>query len=306
MEDADGVGTATDAGGDRIGQPTGERLHLGASLQTDDALQIAHHHRERMRTRRGAEAIVGGVSIGDPVAQRLIDRILEGLGTGPHGDHLGAEQPHTGHVQRLAGGVDRTHIDHAIEAEQCTRGRRGDAVLTGAGLRDDAGLAHALGEQRLAEHVIDLVRTGVVQILTLEDDARATGVLGEPPTFEDRRRAAGVVALQPVQFVEEGGIEATLLIFRGDLLDHRHQRLRHMPAAVDAEVAARIRLVLAALMDAVRCLGQYCHLCHRPRRAGFGQDGWVPAVTSSETAARGSPLVTSPSPTSTASAPAPA
>src|SRR6516164_7418839 len=42
------------------------------------------------------------------------------------------------------------------------------------------------------------------------------------------------------------------------------------------------------------------------QRAGFGQDGCVPAVTRSATALRGSPLVTRPSPTSTASAPAPA
>ena len=42
------------------------------------------------------------------------------------------------------------------------------------------------------------------------------------------------------------------------------------------------------------------------QRDGRGHDGCEPAVTRSATAARGSPLVTSPSPTRTASAPAPA
>jgi hypothetical protein len=41
-------------------------------------------------------------------------------------------------------------------------------VLAGAGLGDDARLAHALGEQRLAERVVDLVRAGVVEVLALE------------------------------------------------------------------------------------------------------------------------------------------
>ena len=52
--------------------------------------------------------------------------------------------------------------------EQRRGGRGGDAVLAGAGLGDEALLAHALGQQRLAEHVVDLVRPGVVEVLALE------------------------------------------------------------------------------------------------------------------------------------------
>jgi hypothetical protein len=46
-------------------------------------------------------------------------------------------------------------------------------VLPGAGLRDDARLAHALGEQRLSEDVVDLVCARVAEILALEVDAGA-------------------------------------------------------------------------------------------------------------------------------------
>jgi len=41
-------------------------------------------------------------------------------------------------------------------------------VLPGAGLGDDPGLAHAFGQQGLAEDVVDLVGPGVVEVLTLE------------------------------------------------------------------------------------------------------------------------------------------
>jgi hypothetical protein len=41
-------------------------------------------------------------------------------------------------------------------------------MLAGAGFGDDAGLAHALGEQDLADAVVDLVRAGVVQLFALE------------------------------------------------------------------------------------------------------------------------------------------
>ena len=71
---------------------------------------------------------------------------------------LGAEQLHAQDVQRLALDVDRAHEHLAVEPEQRARGGGRDAVLARARLGDHPLLAHAPGEQRLAEHVVDLVR----------------------------------------------------------------------------------------------------------------------------------------------------
>ena len=95
------------------------------------------------------------------------------------GDHLGAQQPHPGHVERLARGVDRTHVDDALQAEQRTRRRGRHPVLAGAGLGDDPGLAHLLGQQRLTQHVVDLVGSGVVEVFSLQEEPRTAGVLTE-------------------------------------------------------------------------------------------------------------------------------
>ena len=63
----------------------------------------------------------------------------------------------------------------ALDAEQRRRRRRGDAVLAGSGLGDEAALAHALGEERLTDHVVELVRARVGEVLPLEQqpDRRA-------------------------------------------------------------------------------------------------------------------------------------
>ena len=53
-------------------------------------------------------------------------------------------------------------------------------MLTRAGFGDDALLSHALGEQSLAEAVVDLVRAGVQQVFALQIDLRAAQFLGEP------------------------------------------------------------------------------------------------------------------------------
>jgi hypothetical protein len=71
-------------------------------------------------------------------------------------------------------------------------------VLAGAGLGDDAPLAHAAREQALREHGVDLVRAGVVEVLALEVDLRAD-LLGEARGERERRRAADVVAEQVVE-----------------------------------------------------------------------------------------------------------
>ena len=105
----------------------------------------------------GPEQVVRAVDVGDPVAERLVDGVLESPGAGLHGDDLGAEHAHTGDVEGLPLGVDLAHVDGAVEAEERAGGGGGDAVLAGAGLGDDPRLAHALGEQGLPEHVVDLV-----------------------------------------------------------------------------------------------------------------------------------------------------
>ena len=116
---------------------------------------------------------------------------------------LGAEQLHPGDVERLALGVDLAHVDGAVEAEVRRRGGGGDAVLAGAGLGDHPGLAHPLGQQRLAEHVADLVGAGVVEVLALEQDPGAADVLGEPVGVVEQARHAGVLAQDRVELGAE-------------------------------------------------------------------------------------------------------
>ena len=116
-------------------------------------------------------------------------------------------------------------------------------MLAGAGLGDDAPLAHALREQRLAERVVDLVRAGVREVLALEEDARAAERLAEPAA--PRRAASG--GRRSRRSSCRSSRENVVVLSRGEvraleLLDRRDQRLGHEAAAVRAEVAARVRI----------------------------------------------------------------
>ena len=74
---------------------------------------------------------------------------------------------HAVHVERLTNGVLLAHEHDAFHAHQRRRGRGSHAVLTRTGLGDQAGLAHLLGQQRLSQHVVYLVRAGVVKVFAL-------------------------------------------------------------------------------------------------------------------------------------------
>ena len=129
-------------------------------------------------------------------------------------------------------------------------------MLAGPGLGDDTGLSHLPRQKRLAENVVDLVRTGVVEIFTLEEDPGTADVSTQSGGLIQRRGSPGVMGLQGIEFVEEPLVGSGLLIGRGDLFDDGHQSLRDIPAAEDPEVAARVRIVDRGLGDGRTGAGQ--------------------------------------------------
>ena len=174
MEQTNRVRTATHAGSNTIGQAAGLSQNLLARLRTNSVVEETHHRRERVRTRGGTQQVVGVLNVRNPVAQRLINGVLEGAGTVLNRNHLRAQQLHTSHVQRLTLSVFLTHVNHALHAEERSRGRSRNTVLTRTSLSNQTGLTHTLSQQSLTNHVINLVATGVVQILTLEEHTRTS------------------------------------------------------------------------------------------------------------------------------------
>ncbi|MNQ89294.1 hypothetical protein D3C85_1046000 [compost metagenome] len=190
-----------------------------------------------MRAGDGADQVEGAVDVGHPVAQGFVHRVLQGAGAGGDRDHLGAQQLHAEDVGLLAVDVGGAHVDHALQAEARGHGGGGHAVHAGAGLGDDAFLAHAPRQQDLADAVVDLVRAGVVQLFALEVDLRAAAVFGQALGEVQRARAADVVALEVGQFLLEFRVVLGRFVFAGQVVDQRHQGFGDVLAAEGAEQA---------------------------------------------------------------------
>ena len=244
------------------GQPAGELEHLRARLVADDLLEVADHRGERVRAGDRAEDVVGGRRRWSTQSRNAsLIASFSVREPGRDRDDLGAEQPHPGDVERLPLGVDLAHVDGALEAEQRRGGRGGDAVLAGAGLGDDARLADALGEQRLAEHVVDLVRAGVVEVLALEDDAGAAGVLGEARHLGDDATAGRCrCGAARASSAWNAGSAMRLAYAAVELVERGDERLGH-----EAPAEAR-RSTGPCCADARPCVVMRGHSRRRPQR----------------------------------------
>ena len=241
VEKADRVRAAADAGDQAVRQTAFEFEHLRPRLLADHALEVAHHGRIGMRAGDGADAIIGVVDVGHPIAQRLVHGVLEGLRALLDGPDFRAQHLHAEDVRLLPLDVERAHEDDAFEAEARAGGRGRDAMLARAGFGDDALLAHAAGEQDLPDHVVDLVGAGVVELLALEVDLGAAEVFGQPLGEIERARAPDIVLEQVVELGLESGIGLRLLIGLFERENERHQRLGDEASAVNAEASALVR-----------------------------------------------------------------
>jgi hypothetical protein len=155
--------------------------------------KVAHQHRIGMRAGSRADQVIGVIDIRDPVAQRLVHRVLQRAVAGGHRVTFGAEKLHAEHVRRLPLHIGGTHIDFAFSRSGRNRGR-GHAMLAGAGFGDDARLAHAFGKQDLPEAIVDLVAAGVIELVALEVDLCPAQMLGQALGEIQRRGTTGIGA----------------------------------------------------------------------------------------------------------------
>ena len=113
-------------------------------------------------------------------------------------------------------------------------------MLAGAGLGDDALLAHPPRHHDLAEHVVDLVRAGVVQLLALEINFGAAEMLGQALGEIQRRRPADIVLEVAVHFGLKCRVGLGVGISLLQIEDQRHQGFRDKAAAENAEMPALV------------------------------------------------------------------
>jgi hypothetical protein len=119
--------------------------------------------------------------VSDPRPERLVDGGTQGLVSGLDEDDICAEKFHTLQIWLLAASVDCTHVDRAWKADSRRRCRCSDTVLAGTGLGNDAIDTQTSGYQGLTDRIVDLVGTGVAEVLSFQEH------FGSPALTQSRR-----------------------------------------------------------------------------------------------------------------------
>ena len=114
-------------------------------------------------------------------------------------------------------------------------------MLACTGFGNDPGLAHVICEQRLPHRVVDLVRPGVVEVFTLEQDTGATRDFCEPAGVINRRRPADVMGQVGIQAGHELVILAPAVIGLFQFFVGVDKRFRHVGASIGAKMPLLIR-----------------------------------------------------------------
>ena len=133
-------------------------------------MEFANHGGEGVRTGRGSQEVVRGLKGRCPVAQGLVNGVLEGPTARGYGNDSCPHEFHALDVWGLPNNIDRAHVDRAFQSQKRAHHCGCGPVLAGSGFSDDARLTHALSQQSLSQNLITLVCASVDQIFTLEED----------------------------------------------------------------------------------------------------------------------------------------
>src|SRR5664280_1291054 len=99
-------------------------------------------------------------------------------------------------------------------------------MLPGAGFRDDSSFTHSLYQETLAHYVVYLMRSSVVQVFTLDVDARAAEGPGQVLRVAKRRGSTGIRFHQMIELIPKARIGSGAFEGGLQLVKSRHQYLR--------------------------------------------------------------------------------
>ena len=231
----DGVGSSSHACHHCIRKTSLLLQDLFSGFSGDHSLEIPDNGGKWVRSHDRTKAVVSIIDAFGPFPHGFGYRILQCCGTGGHRDHFGSQELHPVYIQCLTPGILFPHEHNTLHVHQRCRRGCGDSVLTGSCFCNQAGLPHFLCQKSLSQNIIDLMRTGVIQIFPFQIDLRSSQIPGHFFRIIKPGRPVGIFLKQFLQFPVERRIFFIELICFFKFQQSIHQCLRHILSTVDTE-----------------------------------------------------------------------
>ncbi len=242
MEGPDSVASPADARHDEIGETTEGLPRLGADFATDHALEITYDRGIRVGSDGGAQEIVRGPYVRDPISKSFIDGVSQSPATRLYLTDLRPQELHPFDVRALAFDVLRTHVDLRRQPQRRADHRRCNPVLAGPGLSNESMFAHPSREKTLTERIVEFVSAPMNEILAFQPDFRSPGPTGEVFREVERSRTPSECSRSPGQFASKSRVDSRFLPGFFELRQRRHQGLGHERSPVRTEISRHERI----------------------------------------------------------------
>ena len=193
-----------------------------------------------MRSQNRTKNVKRILHIGHPVADGLINRILQGFATRMNTRNFRTQEPHAKHIERLPFHIFNTHINFALETKHRRHSCRCHAVLSGTSLGNNPRFTHPVGEQNLPHGMIDFMRPRMGEVFALEINFRTTEFFCQPLGKIKRCGPPDILAQISIQFSPKLGVALCLPISRLQVFQQRHKRLGHILPTIRPKMPARI------------------------------------------------------------------
>ena len=144
--------------------------------------------------------------------------------------------------------VFAAHVDHTFQTIACADGGGGNAVLTSTCFGNYPRLPHAFGKHGLANGVVDLVCTRMVEVFALQIDLRATHFTADACSVVDGGGTPHKVRKFALKFSHESGIVLVFGVSLFQLFNGMCEGFAHKAATELAKVAAGVGLLVVRHM----------------------------------------------------------
>ena len=108
-------------------------------------------------------------------------------------------------------------------------------MLSRSRLRDDTGLSHLFRQKALPQHIVDLMRTGMIQVLSFQVNLCTAQIFGHLLCVIQKRRPAGIVFQKILQLRLKLRILFIVFILLFQMNDLIHQCFRNILSSMDSK-----------------------------------------------------------------------
>ena len=143
-----------------------------------------------------------------------------------------SQKAHPIHVQRLTLHILFSHKYFTFHTHHGSCSSCRHPMLTGSCLCDHTGFSHFLCQQHLPQHVINLMCTGMVQILSLQIHFRSAEILCHMCRIVQPGRSSRILIQKFRQFPVELRVIFIMIVGFLQFQNRIHQRLRNILSAV--------------------------------------------------------------------------